>query len=53
MPERKPKKQIDKFKEAARELEADDSEEAFDAKLRRIAGSTKSDGRKRNSDKDQ
>jgi hypothetical protein len=31
------KSQIDKFKEAARELEADDSEEAFDAKLKKIA----------------
>jgi len=28
--------QSDKFKEAARELEADESEEAFDQKLRRI-----------------
>jgi hypothetical protein len=37
LPERKPKKQIDKFKEAARELETDDSEEAFDAKLKKIA----------------
>jgi hypothetical protein len=31
------KSQIDKFKEAARELETDDSEEAFDAKLKKIA----------------
>lgn len=29
--------QIDKFKEAARELETDDSEEAFDAKLKKVA----------------
>ena len=34
----KPKEsQVDKFKEAARELETDDSEEAFDAKLKKIA----------------
>jgi hypothetical protein len=32
-----PKSQVDKFKEAARELEADDSEEAFDANLKKIA----------------
>ena len=31
------KSQIDKFREAARELETDDSEEAFDAKLKKIA----------------
>ncbi len=31
------KPQIDKFRELARELEADESEEAFDEKLRRIA----------------
>lgn len=29
--------QLDKFREAARELETDDSEEAFDAKLKKIA----------------
>jgi hypothetical protein len=29
--------QIEKFREAARELETDDSEEAFDAKLKNIA----------------
>lgn len=29
--------QADKFREAAREAETDDSEEAFDAKLKRIA----------------
>lgn len=29
--------QIDKFREAAHELETDDSEEAFDAKLKKIA----------------
>lgn len=32
-----PKKQIDKFKEAARELETDDREEAFDEKLKAVA----------------
>jgi hypothetical protein len=31
------KSQREKFEEAARELEADDSEEAFDAKLKKIA----------------
>lgn len=31
--------QIDKFKEAARELETDDSEAAFDAKLKKVAKS--------------
>ncbi len=31
------KPQIDKFKEAARELETDDREEAFDEKLRKVA----------------
>jgi hypothetical protein len=29
--------QIDKFKEAARELKADDSEQHFDEKLKRVA----------------
>jgi len=33
------KKQIDKFREAARELETDDSEEAFDRVLKRIVKS--------------
>jgi hypothetical protein len=33
----KDKAQIDKFREAARELETDDSEERFDATLKRIA----------------
>ncbi|MFL5297369.1 MAG: hypothetical protein ACJ798_13390 [Phenylobacterium sp.] len=32
-----PKPQLDKFKELARELECDDDEEAFKAKLRQIA----------------
>ncbi|WP_161633271.1 MULTISPECIES: hypothetical protein [unclassified Labrenzia] len=31
------KAQIDKFKEAAKELGCDESEEAFDANLKRIA----------------
>lgn len=31
------KSQIDKFKDAARELGCDESEEAFDATLKRIA----------------
>lgn len=34
------KPQLDKFKEAARELQTDDSEEAFDEKLRKIAKTT-------------
>jgi hypothetical protein len=33
----KPLSQIDRFKEAARELGTDDSEEAFDEKLKKIA----------------
>lgn len=33
----KAKSQIDKFKEAAREVETDDREEAFDAVLKKIA----------------
>jgi hypothetical protein len=32
-----PKTQKDKFEQAARELDTDDSEEAFDAKLKKIA----------------
>lgn len=31
------KSQLDKFKETAREVETDDSEEAFDRALRRVA----------------
>jgi hypothetical protein len=45
------KSQADKFREAARELETDDSEENFDRALKRIAvappkpqGSKKTDG---------
>lgn len=33
----KPTPQLDKFKEAAREVETDDSEERFDGVLRRVA----------------
>lgn len=36
MSHKDPKPQVDKFKELARELETDESEEAFDEKLRRI-----------------
>lgn len=34
--DKKPIRQIDKFKEAARELETDQSEEAFDRALRKV-----------------
>jgi hypothetical protein len=34
------KAQIEKFKEAARQLETDDSEEAFDEKLKKVARSS-------------
>ncbi|WP_269584806.1 hypothetical protein [Roseibium sp. Sym1] len=49
------KAQIDKFKEAAKELECDESEEAFDANLKRIAKSPppkgeKNDGKNTSSD---
>lgn len=44
------KTQREKFEEAARELETDDSEEAFDAKLRKMAKpASKSDKRNGNS----
>jgi hypothetical protein len=33
----KPKSQFDKFKEAAREVETDDREEAFDAIVKKVA----------------
>jgi hypothetical protein len=36
MPE-KPKRQIDKFRDLAREIGADDDEAAFKAKLRKVA----------------
>jgi hypothetical protein len=36
-----PKTQIDKFKEAARELETDDREEAFDQALKRVGRPTR------------
>lgn len=35
------KDQIDKFKEAARELETDDDEKRFDEKLKKLAKSQK------------
>lgn len=35
--DKKPTRQIDKFKEAARELETDQSEEAFDRALKKVA----------------
>ncbi|WP_292117294.1 hypothetical protein [Mesorhizobium sp.] len=35
----KPNKQLEKFKEAARELETDDSEERFDRILKKVAKS--------------
>jgi len=39
MRDKKPKSQLDKFREAARELETDDDEARFDEKLKRIAKS--------------
>ncbi|MER8536666.1 hypothetical protein NKH61_27635 [Mesorhizobium sp. M1005] len=39
MPERNEKPQVEKFKEAARELETDQSEEAFDRVLKKVAKS--------------
>lgn len=36
MPSTKDKPQIDKFKEAARQLETDDDEERFEERLKRI-----------------
>lgn len=36
-PDRFPKTQKDKFEEAAREVETDDREEAFDAVVKKIA----------------
>ena len=37
MPTKPPKSQLDKFKEAARELEADDDPERFKERLAKIA----------------
>lgn len=37
MPPEPPKPQIDKFRDLARELEADEDPEAFKAKLRKVA----------------
>ncbi|WP_417409456.1 hypothetical protein [Hoeflea sp.] len=47
MPQDKAKNQIDKFKEAARELETDNDEASFDEKLRRVIKSPppKEDGK--------
>ena len=39
----KEKSQLDKFKEAARQLETDDDEERFDEKLKRLAKRKSSD----------
>lgn len=40
--------QSERFKEAARELGCDDSEEAFDEALRKVAKSKKDDAKKAN-----
>lgn len=40
MNEGKDRAQLDKFKDLAREIEADENEVAFDEKLRRISRST-------------
>jgi hypothetical protein len=40
----KDKSQIDKFREAARELRTDDREETFDAKLKKIATASSGQG---------
>lgn len=37
----KPKPQVDKFRDLARQLEADESEAAFEEKVRQIAKATK------------
>ncbi|MER9630408.1 hypothetical protein [Mesorhizobium sp. M0296] len=39
MPGRKEKSQVEKFKEAARELKTDESEEAFDRVLKKVVKS--------------
>jgi len=53
-PNGKPVSQIDKFKQAAREAETDDSEATFDATLKHIAKSlAKRDDPKRDRNKDQ
>lgn len=44
----KKQSQVERFKEAARELETDDSEEAFDRTLKRVAKAPKpKDGNKK------
>jgi hypothetical protein len=45
--------QVDKFKQLARELEADEDEDAFKAKLRQIAKAPKLPPRKTDDDKAQ
>ena len=40
-PEPEPRSQLDKFKDAARDLETDDREEAFDEKLKKLAKASK------------
>lgn len=39
-PEPEPRSQLDKFKDAAHDLETDDREEAFDEKLKKVANAT-------------
>ncbi len=54
MPEEQPKaeSQLEKFKEAARELECDEDEAAFEEKLKRIAkADPPKDGDKTNEDR--
>lgn len=46
------KSQVDKFREAARELETDDSEERFDERLKRVAKAPKDDKAKEKPAKD-
>lgn len=43
-PKRHESTQIEKFKQAAREVETDDREEAFDAKLKKIATASPGQG---------
>jgi hypothetical protein len=52
MPRPETKPQIEKFREAARELQTDESEEAFDQVLKKVAKSPppKDDKRKKESD---
>lgn len=50
---KKAESQVDKFREAARELETDEREEAFDKIVKQIARSTNDADRKQNGDKEQ